>query len=220
MMRRGAVLSAVALASLLTGCSSGGSAVAVTATDTKCTPAKTDFSAGKTTFAVTNKGSKVTELYVYAPGDVIAGEVENVGPGAARKLGVDLKAGTYELACKPGMTGRGIRVPITVTGGEKQSAPAVAGRNVEVHAVDFSFQFADPQIKTGESVKFELINDGTQPHELEVIGAGRTVGEVAPINAGTRGDATMTFDKPGVYEYQCDVADHRARGMHGTFRVS
>jgi iron uptake system component EfeO len=99
-----------------TACSSDSKADATTVvgTDTKCTSEKTEFDAGKQTFEIKNEGSKVTELYVYEEGDQIAGEVENVGPGTSRRLTVDLKAGSYELACKPGQTGRGIRVPITV----------------------------------------------------------------------------------------------------------
>jgi iron uptake system component EfeO len=110
-------LATAAAVALIGACSSNSkSAVRVTATDSKCTPAKRTFAAGKTTFEVENKGSKVTELYVYKPGDEIAGEVENVGPGTTRQLTVPLQAGRYELACKPGQTGRGIRAPITVKG--------------------------------------------------------------------------------------------------------
>ena len=44
------------------------------------------------------------------------GEVENIGPGLSRDLHVELPAGTYETACKPGMIGDGIRGAFTVTG--------------------------------------------------------------------------------------------------------
>ncbi len=58
---------------------------------------------------MTNKGGKVTEFYVYAEGDRVMGEVENIAPGLSRDLHVELPAGTYETACKPGMIGKGIR---------------------------------------------------------------------------------------------------------------
>ena len=68
-------------------------------------------------FTVTNSGSKVNEFYVYAEGDRIMGEVENIAPGLTRELLVELpEPGTYETACKPGMVGDGIRAPFTVTG--------------------------------------------------------------------------------------------------------
>jgi len=88
--------------------------VPVTATDSSCEVATTDLPSGSTTFAVSNDGEQVTEVYVYAESDRIVGEVENIGPGTSRDLTVDLSAGTYEVACKPGMTGDGIRVEVTV----------------------------------------------------------------------------------------------------------
>ena len=45
------------------------------------------------------------------------GEVENIAPGPdAATCIVELPAGTYETACKPGMIGEGIRGALTVTG--------------------------------------------------------------------------------------------------------
>lgn len=97
--------------------SSASGDLTVQATDSECTVSATDLEAGPATFKITNKGSKVTEFYVYADGDRIMGEVENVGPGLSRQLVVDLPQGTYQGACKPGMIGDGIRQTLTVTGG-------------------------------------------------------------------------------------------------------
>jgi len=93
-----------------------GGPITVNASDSGCEISVNRASAGPVTFKVTNKGAKVTEFYVYAAGDRIMGEVENVAPGLARELRVELPAGTYETACKPGMTGRGIRATFTVSG--------------------------------------------------------------------------------------------------------
>src|SRR5664280_1615689 len=59
------------------------------------------------------QGPEVTEVYVYAAGD--RGERENFGPGTTHDLAVTLAAGNYDVACKPKMTGDGIRTKITVT---------------------------------------------------------------------------------------------------------
>jgi iron uptake system component EfeO len=90
--------------------------IQVRATDTECSVARTEVPAGLTVFTVSNQGSKVTEFYVYAAGDRVMGEVENIGPGLSREFRVELPAGTYETACKPGMSGKGIRGAFTVTG--------------------------------------------------------------------------------------------------------
>src|SRR4030095_4016383 len=90
--------------------------IPVTATDTECKVARSEAQAGTVTFTVTNDGNKVTEFYVYARGDRVMGEVENIAPGLSRELHVELPAGTYETACKPGMIGKGIRNALTVSG--------------------------------------------------------------------------------------------------------
>jgi iron uptake system component EfeO len=90
--------------------------IAVAATDDSCDVATSELAAGTHEFTVTNTGGKVTEFYVYAEGDRVMGEVENIAPGVARSLLVELPAGSYETACKPGMIGDGIRSALTVTG--------------------------------------------------------------------------------------------------------
>ncbi|MFE3777511.1 iron uptake system protein EfeO, partial [Amycolatopsis sp. NPDC059090] len=83
--------------------------------------------AGNLTFEIANKGSKVTEFYLYAEGDRIMGEVENIAPGLNRRLIVEVPdAGKYQTACKPGMAGNGIRGDFTVTGGAQGQSNASA----------------------------------------------------------------------------------------------
>src|SRR6266545_3253761 len=104
-MRSRAVAMLCVLVLVVTGCGGkkGGGGpqtteLEVTASDTACTVAKTTLPAGRHTFAVTNKGTKVTEFYVYGAGDRVVGEVENVSPGLRRTLVVDLTAGEYQAA--------------------------------------------------------------------------------------------------------------------------
>ncbi|HET7431803.1 MAG TPA: iron uptake system protein EfeO [Nocardioides sp.] len=90
--------------------------ISVTSTDSACEVSSAEAPAGTLTFQVTNSGSKVTEFYLYsADGKRIVGEVENIGPGLQGKLIVTADQGTYLTACKPGMSGQGIRSAFTVT---------------------------------------------------------------------------------------------------------
>ncbi|MET8257191.1 iron uptake system protein EfeO [Micromonospora sp. NPDC005553] len=93
-----------------------GGPIVVKASDTACEVGSTDLGAGTATFKITNSGAKVTEFYVYADGDRVMGEVENIAPGLSRELHVELPAGTYQTACKPGMSGKGIRGALKVSG--------------------------------------------------------------------------------------------------------
>ncbi|WP_329500815.1 iron uptake system protein EfeO [Kitasatospora herbaricolor] len=129
----GALVAATA-ASVLAGCSSSGSGspgsgtLRVDASDTACRVSVNTLAAGPVSVAVSNTGSKVTEVYVYAPGDRIVTERENIGPGTRTTVTTELKPGSYEIACKPGMTGDGIRQKITVTGGDASATVAADPR--------------------------------------------------------------------------------------------
>ncbi|MFG2646631.1 iron uptake system protein EfeO [Streptomyces sp. NPDC048436] len=118
-------IAAVAALTAVTGCteksdskSSSGNTVEVTATDDKCELSKTKLDAGHVELAIENKGSKVTEVYLLFPDDRIVSERENIGPGTKQKLTAEVKSGSYQVACKPGMKGDGIRQKVTVSGGK------------------------------------------------------------------------------------------------------
>ncbi|MFF0158177.1 iron uptake system protein EfeO [Streptomyces sp. NPDC005263] len=116
---------AVAALTAVTGCTEKGSSdskgdrvINVTATDSKCEISKKEFPAGHVELAIENKGSKVTEVYVLFPDDRIVTERENIGPGTKQKVTAEVKAGDYQIACKPGMKGKGIRQDVKATGGK------------------------------------------------------------------------------------------------------
>lgn len=118
-----ATLAAVTALTAVTGCAEkadagGAGAVKVIATDTSCEVSKKTFPSGHLQLAVENKGSKVTEVYVLYPDDRIVTERENIGPGTKANITAEIKAGSYEIACKPGMKGDGIRQKVEATGGK------------------------------------------------------------------------------------------------------
>ncbi|MEU0525036.1 iron uptake system protein EfeO [Streptomyces niveus] len=119
-----AAFAAVAALTAVTACAEksdagGDGAIRVTATDTSCEVSKKEFPAGHLQLAVENKGSKVTEVYVLFPDDRIVTERENIGAGTKANITAEIKAGDYEIACKPGMKGKGIRQQVKATGGGK-----------------------------------------------------------------------------------------------------
>ncbi|MFE4825700.1 iron uptake system protein EfeO [Streptomyces sp. NPDC056672] len=139
-------VTAVAALTAVTGCAEksdakagGDGAVQVTAKDDACEISRNEFPAGHVELAVENKGSKVTEVYVLFPDDRIVTERENIGPGTKAKVTAEVKAGSYEIVCKPGMKGDGIRQKVTVTGGtaverSPEMDAAVAGYRKYVQA--------------------------------------------------------------------------------------
>ena len=100
----------------------------VRATDTACEVDPKTAPSGQLQFVVSNGGTKVTEFYLYAEDGVrIIGEVENIGPGLSRELVLNAAPGTYVTACKPGMSGDGIRGDFTVE--DSGDETGTAGQN-------------------------------------------------------------------------------------------
>ncbi|MEU9384663.1 iron uptake system protein EfeO [Streptomyces sp. NPDC048279] len=94
----------------------GDDAIQVTAADAKCETSVKSVPAGQVTLAIENTGSKATEVEILFPDDRIVSEKENIGPGTKYTLTAEVKAGSYEIACRPGMKGHGVRQKLTVTG--------------------------------------------------------------------------------------------------------
>jgi iron uptake system component EfeO len=113
----------------LAGCASttdagADGAIAVTSSDEACEIATAQAPSGVVQFSVQNTGSQVTEFYLLGEdGLQVLSEVENIGPGITRELVAQVGPGTYQLACKPGMVGDGIRSTFTVTDSGADVAP-------------------------------------------------------------------------------------------------
>ncbi|MBO4142250.1 cupredoxin domain-containing protein [Micromonospora tulbaghiae] len=184
----------------LAGCGGGddadatnGGPIAVKATDTVCEVGDTEIDAGQVTFKVTNTGSKVNEFYVYAAGDRVMGEVENIAPGLSRELRVELTAGTYETACKPGMSGRGIRGALKVSGTAATVAPdAALTQATESYQRYVRSQTAALLTKTEEFVAAVKANDVTKAKALYPV--ARTYWERIEPVAESFGDLDPKID--------------------------
>jgi plastocyanin len=153
----------------------------------------------------------------------VVGEVENIAPGTTRDFDVKVSGGSFEVACKPGQTGKGIRTAIQVSGATASTTADAFDREVEVTAKDFALTGLEGfTAKTGEKIEFKLTNTSTTTqHELEIFGPdGKAIGEVGPTDQGKVGEVVLELKVAGTYSYKCGIADHAGRGMHGTFTVT
>ncbi|MEJ7634233.1 iron uptake system protein EfeO [Aeromicrobium sp.] len=203
-MKQLATLGVMTIAALsLTACAeetTGSGGLTVEAADSSCKVSATKLKAGPSTFKVTNKGSKVTEFYVYADGDRIMGEVENIGPGLSRNLVVDLPKGTYQGACKPGMVGDGIREKLTVSGeaaqnlsdSEELSAAATSyERYVKSQSdalIDKTTEFVDA-VKAGKVDEAKTLFPIARTYWERIEPVAEKFGDLDPITDGREPDA-------------------------------
>jgi iron uptake system component EfeO len=100
-----AVVAALALAACGSsgGAGKGGKSVAVTLTDSGCTPQHISVQSGPMTLEVTNGGtSKVSEMELKDASGVILGESENVVEGLKGKFSLNLEPGKYVVNCPTG----------------------------------------------------------------------------------------------------------------------
>lgn len=208
------VISALALPALiLAGCSAApesstvtGTTLTVTASDTACTLDTTTAPSGAVSFNVTNSGNEVTEVYVYAESDEgfssVVSEVENIGPGVTRDMSAELAPGTYEVACKPGQTGDGIRTQLSITGealATTSTPVATAAREISL-SIDSSDHLAGLGAETatsGERIVFEVKNNAPDSRVFEIKRPDGTVAGEIDIKAGQDADLYVDMTTPG-----------------------
>ena len=196
---------------LLAGCGGSGeagpaaSAVIVTADDSRCDLDRTQLEPGAATFKVTNQGNQVTEVYVYGAADgaytTVISEVENIGPGLSRDLTAELSPGTYEVACKPGQTGSGIRTRITVAGDTTSPTAepeAAYDRELELSSDGHTIRGDLTGARMGEKIEFKLANDSDRPLILELKNpTGAVAGETEPIPPASTGEIIVNLNTGG-----------------------
>jgi iron uptake system component EfeO len=215
-----AVLAALTAAACSSGSGSGAGAagssasdtVAVASTDDACDVAESELPAGTHSFEVTNRGSQVTEFYVYAEGDRVMGEVENIAPGLTRQLLVELPAGDYEATCKPGMVGDGIRSALTVAGDAPQlsedenlaQASADYQRYVQSQTgalVEQTTAFTDA-VKAGDIEGAKALYPVARTYWERIEPVAESFGDLDPIIDGREGDQAEGEDFTGFHRIE------------------
>jgi iron uptake system component EfeO len=193
---------------------SGGAADAITvaATDDACDVDAGELPAGTHEFQITNRGSQVTEFYVYADGDRVMGEVENIAPGVSRPLLVELPAGDYETACKPGMVGDGIRHDLTVSGEAAQLSDdenlAQAGEDYQRYVqaqtaalLDRTTAFVDA-VKAGDIEGAKALYPVARTYWERIEPVAESFGDLDPIIDGREGDQEEGQDFTGYHRIE------------------
>ena len=115
--------------------------------------------------------------------------------------------------------------------------PDDADRTIEIVQLDsFAFEPSEVEVAVGETVTFEVTNEGTAPHEFvlgdEMVQQGHESemqemgGELMPdednaitVQPGETKSLTWTFMEAGTLRYGCHVIGHFAAGMVGTIDV-
>ena len=92
------------------------------------------------------------------------------------------------------------------------------------------------EVKSGDTVKIVIRNDGKMLHEM-VIGTKKELEEhaalmlkfpdmehdepyMAHVPAGKTGQIVWRFNRPGDFEFACLIAGHYQAGMKGTIKVT
>ncbi|NES29982.1 hypothetical protein GCE86_07110 [Micromonospora terminaliae] len=204
--RTAAVVVAICATAALTACGDDdptpeGTQVPVTATDTSCEVATTLFTPGAVTFAVTNRGQQATGVYLYGRTrkgfTKVVAETAEVAPGKTGDLSATLATGLYEVACKPGRQGDGVRSRITVSDdGTVASAAAETAydREVAVELTGAGITGADGLIaEPGEKIQFKVTNKTTGAGTLEVLNPDRKRAAEVKVAANGTAVAVVTF---------------------------
>jgi len=113
--------------------------------------------------------------------------------------------------------------------------PAKADRTITIKAHEMAYDIGTLDVRTGETIKFVLVNEGTQSHELgigdaEYFAAHRKMMATMEMDHGDMPNMTVakmgetksfawTFTKAGAFEFACSMPGHAELGMIGEIIV-
>ena len=187
---------------------SGGKTIEVSITDEGCNPAELTAAPGSTNFHVKNAGANnITEFEVLDSAQKIVGEKENLTPGLDGSFTIDLKEGTYTLACPGGSMHATGTLTVSKDGasasgsamgdhgdheGAGECVPTAsasgAAATVNANLSDFKIELDRTTVAAG-SVQLDGKNLGTHPHEIVVVKG------VASNALPTEADGSVDEDK-------------------------
>ncbi|HXE43911.1 MAG TPA: hypothetical protein VN635_01825 [Conexibacter sp.] len=90
---------------------------------------------------------------------------------------------------------------------------------VGIGAREYRFAVYRARVRRG-TVRFDLTNYGQDVHDLVVeTRGGRRLGRTGRVRSRSRATLALRL-APGTYRLVCDLANHAARGMRTTIRVT
>jgi len=144
------------------------------------------------------------------------------GRRASRWLGVVLAAAIASFllaACGGGDDNSDTTAASNNATGTSGTGAAGGGESVNIGESEFKLDPSDVNVKAG-TVTFDVTNDGTITHDLEVEGEDQGVEEKTDvISPGESATLTVDLSKPGKYEMYCTIDSHRQEGMEGDITV-
>lgn len=154
---------------------------------------------------------------------------EHAMPGMDRMNGMHGNMDMHE-----GMNADGHDLHGGMAGSPGNSARVDRTVDIDMHD-SMRFTPAELRIKTGETIRFFVRNEGRLVHEMVIGPSDRlaqhaemmrkmpAMAHTAPnmirLKAGQRGGLVWRFDQPGEFEYACLLPGHREAGMKGRIVV-
>jgi len=203
-------LAALLAAASLSGCGGSTDATAqkvdVKLTARGCDPANYELKSGPTTFIVTNIDSaKGTEFEILS-GSKVQGEVENVTPGLKRSFSLNLKPGTYELACGSLDGPKGKLIVIGDAAAVSGAAAAAVSRyrayveQQTAQLVAATTQFTDAVV-AGDATKAKRLYPVARAPYERIEPVAESFGDLDPAIDG-RADGTPVADITGFHRIE------------------
>ena len=108
----------------------------------------------------------------------------------------------------------------TVGCGSEDTAPPPVSQTLRITATEYAFGGESATITAGETIRFELVNEGQIDHELQLLNSdGRVLGQIERLPPGGMGSVEVNFEEAGVYTVICDIDDHQLLGQTAAFLV-
>jgi uncharacterized cupredoxin-like copper-binding protein len=101
---------------------------------------------------------------------------------------------------------------------EGATETAGSGESISIGETEFALDPSSVQVQNAGTVTFQVTNNGSVDHALEVEGQG-VEEETEAIAPGESAELTVDLSQTGSYEIYCPIDGHREKGMEGTLTV-